>query len=316
MSQVALAIGMLQLLSSGNRIKKQRLAELLETTPRNLISLRNELELAGYTINVRNGRDGGYYLEGGMNLPIALLSPEESAHLKALFAGWLTTQSRGVEMVAGTALGKLNQWLSGSADVPELFNAQRRKLLVDPVFYRQHIRMTEQAIVNKERMIVCYQSPGKKVKEYEIEPYECFLYEDVWYVYAKIRDGKFITLKMNRLKSVRFSGTQFTPLKTDDRRKSISSFGPVHEPVEVHVRIHKMNVMSEYQWGEHQIIDWIDEQTFELTCQFANRLSALSFLREVLPAVEIIAPEDLKQTLMQQVCTFLERNPSLLVAPS
>ena len=68
---------MLQLLNTGLTLKVSELAEQLETTPRNIIEYKKELETAGFYIISMPGRYGGYKLVKETLCPTVKLTEKE-----------------------------------------------------------------------------------------------------------------------------------------------------------------------------------------------------------------------------------------------
>ncbi len=77
MNRAAQCIKMLKILKSRDIVSTAALAELLNTNPRNIREYRKELEEAGYRIEEKRGRYGGYYLDDQGLLQIPRLDKDQ-----------------------------------------------------------------------------------------------------------------------------------------------------------------------------------------------------------------------------------------------
>ena len=69
MSKLSNTITILRLLQNGKKYSIKELSEKLEVSPRMIREYKNELELAGISIESLRGPYGGYYLNQGIKLP-------------------------------------------------------------------------------------------------------------------------------------------------------------------------------------------------------------------------------------------------------
>lgn len=83
MNRTALCIKMLMYLKANGQTNTNQLAQYLDTNPRNIREFKKELVTAGYNIQEKKGRYGGYYLDETDLFPSLNLSKEEIHSLSA-----------------------------------------------------------------------------------------------------------------------------------------------------------------------------------------------------------------------------------------
>ena len=81
MSKALACIEMLKYLSTGGIYKVSELADLLETSSRNIIEYKRVLDCAGYYIESIPGRYGGYRLERSALFPMLKMTDKEKEAL-------------------------------------------------------------------------------------------------------------------------------------------------------------------------------------------------------------------------------------------
>ena len=81
MNRTNLCIRMLQLLKARGKMNTAQLAQELEVNPRNIREFKKELVLAGYNVEERKGRYGGYVLNDSFDLPVFMFTDEEKSAL-------------------------------------------------------------------------------------------------------------------------------------------------------------------------------------------------------------------------------------------
>lgn len=83
MNRTALCIKMLMYLKANGQTNTNALAQYLDTNPRNIREFKKELVTAGYNIQEKKGRYGGYYLEEKDLFPSINLTSEEINSMSA-----------------------------------------------------------------------------------------------------------------------------------------------------------------------------------------------------------------------------------------
>lgn len=180
MNRAALCIKMLLLLKARGMMTISEIAQELETNPRNVRAFRNELMTAGYSINEKRGRYGGYFLEENLLLPVFKLTDEEIKALKESY-GIVKSHPEYESKYFRSALDKI---LSVDKDSTQA----KRYYLNQPVLQiskkeKNMIDLCQDALNKKVSVSITYQALNQhKPNTFLVDPYEIIHYKNAYYV--------------------------------------------------------------------------------------------------------------------------------------
>lgn len=306
MNRTALTIRMLQILAARDLVKKNELAEILETNPRNISEFKNELEQAGYSIEVVNGKHGGYRLNREHLISAPQLSKNEIDALKRVFSSLLTSHEISYSPLFKQALSALSSSLYSvqGYDVRSYSNV---RLNVDPSFYQHCIELCLRGIEERRRVRLIYKKVNSQKKEYIIEPYECITIDGIWYVFTYLKYGDRRTFRLNRIEEIELLDETFVKASEVLSGKSLNEFGyAIEKPVHLHCIISDNDYLAEYIWGENQKITWIKPGVFELEVDFNSKFRCIEFARKAITDIQIIEPQWLIEKLIDDANKLLD----------
>lgn len=191
MNRTALCIQMLMLLKSRDRISSKELAQMLNTNPRNIREFRKELEAAGYRIEEKRGRYGGYSLDDARLLPIPDLSADEIEDLGQI-RNYLDTVD--LALSTGSPASLLDKILAGVRRQADPSRIRYVKNVESQLSERQRklIQSAKDAIRQSRKTALLYQKKGGEEKERRIvDPYEVYRIDGTWYLngWDNVRQG-------------------------------------------------------------------------------------------------------------------------------
>ncbi|MDR1782468.1 MAG: WYL domain-containing protein [Bacilli bacterium] len=192
-NRVAKCIKMLEVLRSGQRCKKEDLARILDTNPRNIIEFKRELEDAGYIIDFQSGKHGGYKLVNECFLPPLRFSQEEE-----------TALLRSEKILKHNEFLHYKSFMNAMDKIKAVINTKELN-------HESYINMAEpfdidiindiynklsDAINKKSKIKIKYKKINSATyKEYLLNPYELVHNHGFWYLLAIDADVKSKKLK-------------------------------------------------------------------------------------------------------------------------
>lgn len=292
MNRTALAIKMLRYLRQNEFVKKQELADFLETNPRNIKELRNELEIAGYTIEILNGPYGGYRLGETSSLPLVELSALEKEALHDA-TGFLMGSN---QPVLNNTFKEGYLKLVNSNQSYTSISSETSKLVMSNLEIEKRLDIFREAIASKVRTKVQYQRGLVQTKSYVFEPYDLLVVNNLWYVVGYIKGKHWASLKVNRILEIEMLEETYLYDENFSTQSMLGTFGfKFSDAIDLQVIIQNHNYASEYEYGENQRVDVIDDTTFELNVRLNSKLRAQSFILQFGSDIKIIAPQWLNQ---------------------
>lgn len=182
MGKSAMCLQMLQILNSGKVYKCSDLAYLLETNSRNIIEYKKELEEAGYYITSIPGKYGGYKLEQTTVIPSLKFTQKEidcltfSSIFLTKYA--LFPEKKQYEL----AISKIFSTIKHQPIKNEIYVINKEPFVMDDDDLANRFSVVGKAIAEKKKMILKYFIDYDKIHETTFNPYDMFLYDDMWYV--------------------------------------------------------------------------------------------------------------------------------------
>lgn len=181
MNRTSLCIRMLMLLKARGLMNTKELAAELETKERNIREYKKELITAGYNIQEKKGRYGGYYLDENSLFPSLSLTPQEIQALQEAREmvehepglHFSKDFDRAIEKVVNTAKDThYSQRVYMNANAPII--SAKEKEMID----------TAQTALDQGVCVeMTYTSRTSKTKEtFLVDPYEIIHYHNAYYL--------------------------------------------------------------------------------------------------------------------------------------
>jgi predicted DNA-binding transcriptional regulator YafY len=205
-------LGLLQRRSRWNGLE---LAEQLAVTPRTLRRDVDRLRSLGYIVNSAPGRDGGYQLQAGTDLPPLLLDDDEATAM-AVALGWSAGSALwGIETPALSALTKLDRLLPGRVRAQVAAVRASTVALNRPAEAMPADRLVPLARACESQQLVRfpYGAADGRHSERRAEPYRLVATERRWYLLAYDLDRQdWRTFRVDRMEAVpEITGHTFVP---------------------------------------------------------------------------------------------------------
>lgn len=305
MNRSALCIRMLMYLASHSRVKIDELADFLDTKPRNIRAFKEELETAGYQIEHKTGRYGGYSLKESTFLPSLALSVEERKALEQAerFLKAHPEFAYGKEYT--NAFIKIANQDRIDSQQNSFYKSDHRLPL--SLFQQMHVKIIEEAIEQKKLVEIVYQ--GRKdsfPKTRTIEPYALINQREKNYVLAYDRekdDYRYFRFSDKRWLSCALLATHFLARDDVPYHKEV---GEEQEAlVTLAINRDSIRFFLEEYWGEEmQIVQETPSQLFysfktPSTRQLLNRIFAMR------GNVHLVAPKELVDSFHAQLKELL-----------
>ena len=314
MSKTTNCIKMLEMLYGKEVVSKQELAQALQTNFRNIVEYKRELEKAGYIIKVTRGMYGGYKLVRDKDFHARNLTDTDKEVLREAnaFLSHNTEFMHSKELM--TAVGKVLSDATLNDVIKDKISIDRFPLLMSKEDLIQRYTILEQAIANKNKIIVTYNNlNGDSNKKYIFHPYELFIYDDAWYIlgYVEFRNQaktiisqEPIYLKLNRIVDIEVMKEKFYPFNNFDKSKYIDKNGMSKIGEKYHLKLllkdQSAILASERKYSDEQIITRIDSNHIILECDMRNESRILSFINYFGSNCIVLEPEYIKNLVRNE----------------
>ena len=309
MSTIIKALDMIHILSSKNVVKLEELSQALELSTRSIQRLKNQLIDAGFDIQTLMGPDGGYRLENHAQIFPLAFEQDEIQLLKQAMSFVLNNDNQAFGAGLSKVLGKLSHQLDDQG-ITSIASFHSIQLNVDPKQYHEHIRLLEKSIKDTIKVSIEYQKNHQEQRSYLFEPYELVIVNKFWYLMGYDSNGRYLSLKVNRLNSVELSNTTFRKDEQTNKKQSLGNFGYKIKPQTLKCIIENADYVSEYIWGENQSIDWVGPHKFILEVEFQNEKAVQDFILQQGSNLHILEPVEMIDWLKAE----LEMNLSKYLA--
>lgn len=307
MSRLSNAISMLEILSTSGINSRESLAQSLEISPRAVQRLKDDLEMAGYSIKSHHGLGGGYELETKSQIKPRLFNEEEIRVLKNALSFLMNQDLSALDSTTQALLSKLATQFD-DYKLPSIEHFQSIKLNIDPQLYQGNIRTLENAIREQKRTKIVYKKNHRETNTYVFEPYNLIVVNKFWYLVGnEYPNGRYLSLKVNRMEQVEILDKRYRFDEETSKKSVVSNFGYKINPVKLKCIITKRDYLSEYLWGEKQKITWIDDHKFELSVLFPNENAAKDFVLQNGSGIELIEPMSLIEWHQNEIKTILKQ---------
>lgn len=304
MNKTALAISMLIYLKGNGLCKKQEIADYLETNVRNIKELRNELEVAGYHIEITNGPHGGYRLIDTSFFPLSNLDATQREAL--ISASSYLLSSNQPTLNKDFKAGYLK--LLANEKVYTTIQSDTNHLVMSSQLIEDYLQQLKQAIKESRRVKISYQRDLVLVKEYLFEPYDCILVNDLWYVVGFIKNDHWASLKLNRINEIQFSEETFLVDNSFSVSSMLNEFGfKFNDVVSLVCEIKNHPYIIERVYGKNQTIEILDSKTFKLSVDIDSKFRAQQFILQFGSDIKILQPQWLRDFQKDEAQKILNR---------
>lgn len=304
MNKTALAIRMLELLYSYGKLGRKELAEILETTPRKIVDLKNELETAGYHIESTTGKHGGYRLKDRLILPTLNLSESQKKSLIHAYDYLKMKKDFLYHRELNEVIEKIK--IVSNTDYYDTSIIYQNEGTNDE-FVKGMIEKIESCIQNKLRIQLEYIGlSSQEIKPYTIEPYWVVYYENAFYLigYEIYKQGfRMFKLVKQRLKAIHFLQEKFFALdyKLNEVIGQFTLFKKEFYQVVFLVRGLEARLLYEKKIGINDRKTWINRDTLKIETTTEGLYLIKKLLMSIISDIEIISPVVLKEEIISDL---------------
>lgn len=310
MYKTASCIKLIQLLSSRyDFTSKDEIASFLEINPRNIREYIKEIEVAGYIVESKKGKSGGYRLVNRNLLPSLELTNNEIKTIEDVrkyIEGRDEIDYTGYSIVMGKILNQINGDIK--RDVP-LLMIDHFPLSMDKSEIEKRYRLLSEAIKDLFEVEITYLKSNGEKKHYVIEPYRLFVFNNAYFTLAYDKEEKKMKyFKLNRINRYNLTKNHFLRLKDYDESKYLDEFGMKENGEYYHVKLEFIGLntyISERTFGKNQNITIIDDNKLVLECDMQNKNCIKSFVSSFRDKCKIIEPEWLIKDIKDEVWRVL-----------
>lgn len=296
-NRVSNCIKLLDILRDNRLYKKEELAQLLNTNPRNIIEYRKDLYDAGYIVEYKNGKFGGYYLDNTCLLPSISFSNSEKT---ALIRSYDFLKSSGYLHLTefNNALIKIKANFDHVNIMSESYIQSAHPAQLDLI--NKYYQLFSEAIANNFKVSLDYSSINNESKSIIIHPYELVMYQNFWYVIARdeMDDKKFKVYKLSsRMDNVkvlvgqRFYFDEDFQVSNHLGKTSIVKFDEYQ--LKLHVFDEAAISISEKIIGINPESRWLKQNVLELKTTVEGKYNAISLVMSLGDNAVLLEPVEL-----------------------
>jgi predicted DNA-binding transcriptional regulator YafY len=295
-------LALLSLLQARRDWPGEVLAERLGVSPRTVRRDVDRLRELGYPVRSAKGRDGGYRLDAGAQLP-PLLFDDDQAVAVAVALQTATSSVSGVEEAALRALATMRQVLPARlrhrVDALQLTAVQRPSSRRPPVVATEHLLAIGAAVRAHEVLRFGYRPPGRsELPVRRVEPHHLVTWSGRWYLVAWDLDrDDWRTFRVDRLEPRVPTGPRFEPrpLPTPDVATFIAaSFGRRSWPCEGEAVLHAPAARIAAWTGEQALVEELGADRCRVVAGSWSWVGLAAWLGMFGVDLEIIGPPQLR----------------------
>ncbi|MCR5490881.1 MAG: WYL domain-containing transcriptional regulator [Bacilli bacterium] len=293
---------MLYHLNTGRVYKVSELADLLDTSPRNVIEYKKELDEAlsridyGAFIKSIPGRYGGYQLNKSILLPTLQLLPEQKDVLREALDYIMTKKDFVKKKEAEAVFSKVLSSVETKYKDQKLQVVDHYQLTMDQKDIEERYRFIEEAIAKKRVIEIVYESTVNGTKTHILHPYKLFIYNNSWFFHALVpSEQKVWQFKINRIKEMRMLDQTFRvwegfkPEDYFDGNGFTNNGGFYH--CEFIVTGIRRQLSKERVYGKNQVVVDIDDERSRVTMDMQNEGAIVSYILGCGNDIEVIEPK-------------------------
>lgn len=311
-NRVSNCIKMLEILRDGRKYKKDELASLLETNPRNIIEYRKDLFDAGYLIEHQNGVHGGYFLDQECILPSLNLNNNER-----------TALIRAYELLKQYNFFHLKNYQDALIKIKGNFDSQNfmyesyinQAKPVDVDIINNLYSTLSDAILRRRKIQLKYTSLNtNKTKTTIIHPYELIMYQNFWYLIGRDENSnkQFKIYKLSkRMKEITILEDKpyyfDEDFKVEDYVGKTSLIKTEVYNIELMAQGASAIVLSEKKIGYKPTYEWIKDDTLILRTTIEGKYNAIGLILSLGSNAVLLKPDELVDEI-KQIISNMQQN--------
>lgn len=312
-------IRLLKILKSKKYTKKAEIAYLLgEETTRNINNYKNTLYDAGYPIQYKSGKNGGYYLEFDAILPSMRLNALQLKSLSTAYEYLLKESNMPhkqllLDYIGGAFLE--NEQVLNSEELA-LYGHFPLSMTSENIEKRYYILQT--AIDSKQKVKIRYRGYSQDSTKI-IHPYKLFKYSN-WIVFGLEENHSrkgiplFNKFKLHRMLDIELLKEPFEIHKDYKESEFFDQQGTVEALTHVKLKIYgKMGrMLDEKIYGQNQVVTCLNEgrHIYLFEADMRNELVIRKFILSFGSRCEVIEPTTIRQEMINDAKKTLKRYES------
>ncbi len=300
MSKTSQSILMLEYLFARDTVSIAELAEHLGTNPRNIPEYKKELEEAGYYIETKTGRYGGYRLNRSTLFPALKLTKEEEEALSTGYDYLLARKDFMQIKEYENAMSKIASSINGKSPEHKDMTVISRYPLAMPEDELQYRYSVLEASMGRKNVVrIKYRSNDNIIRERDIHPYKMYMYNDGWFVLAfceLVKDLRFF--KLNRITELKMLDAKFRNVLWYNESDYLDPFGMKNgEWYDVKLKFTGKHAMftQDYLYGKDQNVECVDSNTTIVSVKMQYKEDIVGFVLSHMEHCEVLEPEWLKE---------------------
>ena len=312
MSKISLMFKIVCLLQTNYILSATELADILETSPRNIKAYIESLRLAGVPIEGFSGRRGGYFLSEVYEFKPPKLDNNEYNAL--LFAEEVLTQQNGFhyEREIKTAFAKIR------AAQGEIIGDSNLIIEDESIFAKEnidlspkikfHLSTIRKAIFDRKRISILYRNPIKKqVTMRKVDPYNLIYRNSSWYVigHCNLR-GEIRIFKLARVENIKILNENYhIPLNFSITSYMKNTLDIINTGKEYDVEIrfyHPASVwVSEKLWLPTQKIVWLEDDSIIFRAKVNGLTDIKKWVLGYGSLAKVLKPKELVDQIKKEI---------------
>lgn len=304
MGKAALWLKMLQYLNDGRLYKVSELAELLQTSRRNIVAYKDEInrafddseKLGGPFIENVRGRFGGYRLNQTVLLPTLKLSEDDKNVLVMAYNYIQTKKDFTKKKELLNSFSKIMSRIEMDEPKNDLLVVDKYQLSMKEKDIDERYAFIEKSINTKHSIEMKYFSLKSGEKVHIVDPYKLFIYNNSWFFLAWDHEaGDVWYFKLNRIKDYKMLDSKFAVWKSFKAEDYFDEHGFKNNGDYHHLELiatgTRAMLMKERIYGKNQEINEIDNNIVKVTLDMQNDDAIVSFILGCGDEITVIKPD-------------------------
>ena len=312
MGKISMMFQIVCLLQTNYLLSATELAEILETSPRNIKAYIESLRMSGVPIEGFTGRRGGYFLSDVYEFRPPKLSDSEYNALS--LAEEVLTQDNGFhhEREIRTAFAKIKaaqgEIIGNSNLIAEVENVFAKGNMDISPKIKLYLSIIRKAIYDKKRISITHSNPTKKqVTIRKIDPYNLVYRNSSWYVIGHCNLRKEVRMfKLVRIKDIKvLDESYYIPSNFSINAYMDNTLDLINTGEEYNIEIrffHPASVwISEKLWLPTQKIVWLKDDSIIFKAKVNGLTDVKKWVLGYGRLAKALKPEELVDKLKKEI---------------